>query len=257
MELAGMHGKLVLIIFSILIISFGANGDAISSDNQLEPEKSIVFGTIFTDSISFYNEMFLIYTEAFSRLGHNFKLKNLPGERAMVDANSGALDGEAGRIAYLDLNKYPNLIRVGESIIIMKDGAYSTDPSIRVDGWESLRRKSYKVGLIKGIKSVEQKLPLYVEKENIVILTDFEQSLKMLKARRIDILIAATLIEDSAPMKSPAYSDIKRVGIVEEKILYPWFNKRHKELASRLADTLKAMKADGSFNKLVEKAKKK
>ena len=79
----------------------------------------------------------------------------------------------------------------------------------------------------------------------------------MLKARRIDILIAATLIEDSAPMKSPAYSDIKRVGIVEEKILYPWFNKRHKELASRLADTLKAMKADGSFNKLVEKAKKK
>ena len=115
----------------------------------------------------------------------------------------------------------------------------------------------YKVGFYKGIKSIEQKLPLYVEKENIVTLTDFEQCLKMLQARRIDIFIVTTLIEESVPMKSPAYSDIKRVGIVEEKILYPWFNKRHKELVSRLADTLKAMKVDGTFAKLAEKAKQK
>ena len=252
-----MKGKFILIIFFIATLLLGTYGDAICSENQPQSEKTIVFATIFVKSVSFYNEMSLIYTEAFRRLGYNFKLVSLPGERAMVDANSGLLDGEAARIAYLDLNKYPNLIRVGESIIVTKDGAYSADPSIRINGWESLRGKGYKVGLYKGIKSIEQKLPLYVEKENIVTLADFEQCLKMLQARRIDIFIVPILIEESTPMKSPAYSDIKRVGIVEEKILYPWFNKRHKELVSRLADTLKAMKVDGTFAKLAEKAKQK
>ena len=138
---------------------------------------------------------------------------------------------------------------------MIKDGAYSVDTSIKINGWESLRGKGYKVGLFKGIKSVEQKLPFYVEKENIVTLTGFEQSLKMLQARRIDLFIASTLLEESAPMKSDAYKDIKRVGIVEEKILYPWFHKRHKELVPRLADTLKAMKTEGAFQKLAEAAK--
>ena len=53
----------------------------------------------------------------------------------------------------LKSNKYPNLIRVEESIVGIKDGAYSTDTSIRINGWESLRGKGFKVGLLKGIKS--------------------------------------------------------------------------------------------------------
>ena len=252
-----MKGKFTLIIYFIIISLLIAFGDAICSEKQKEPEKRIIFGTIFTESMSFFSEMSLIYTEAFKRLRYNFELVNLPGERAIVDANSGALDGEAGRITCLDSNKYPNLKRVTESIIVMKDGAYSTDTSITINGWESLRGKGFKVGLLKGIKSVEQKLPQYVEKKNIVTLTDFEQCLKMLQARRIDLFIGATLVEESAPMKSGAYKDVKRVGIVEEKILYPWLHKRHKELVPQLADTLKAMKAEGTFQKLIEEAKQK
>jgi ABC-type amino acid transport substrate-binding protein len=49
--------------------------------------------------------------------------------------------------------------------------------------------------------------------------------------------------------------DVKLVGIVEEKILYPWLNKKHQELAPRLADALKAMKADGTFQKIIEAVK--
>jgi polar amino acid transport system substrate-binding protein len=250
-----MKGKFILIIFSIIIISSGTYGDAICSENQQEPEKTIVFSTIWPESLSSFHEMFLIYSEAFKRLGYNFKLVNLPGERSMVDANSGIVDGEAARIASLDSHKYPNLIRVEESIIVLKEGAYSTDTSIRINGWESLRGKGFKVGLLKGIKSVEKKLPQYVEKKDIVTLIDFEQSLKMLQARRIDLLIIGTAVEESTQMKSDAYKDVKRVGIVEEKMIYPWFHKRHKELAAQLADTLKAMKADGTFRKLIEKAK--
>jgi len=245
----------VVIPFFIIITSFVHIGEVIATESQSKPEKTIVFATIFLERMAFFSEMSLIYTEAFKRLGYNFKLMNLPGERAMADANSGVVDGEAGRIAYINSNKYPNLIRVAESIIVMKDGAYSADASIKINGWESLKGKGFKVGLLKGVKSVEQKLPKYVEKENIVTLTDFEQCLKMLQARRIDVFIGATLIEESALMKSDKYNDIKRVGIIEEKALYPWFHKRHKDLVPKLADTLKTMKNDGTFSRLIEHAK--
>ena len=252
-----MKEKSILIIFAIIVISSGIYNDAFCSDNQPQLEKTIVFGTVFPKSAPFFNEMSLIYTEAFKRLGYHFKLVDLPGERAMVDANSGVLDGEAARIGYLESDNYPNLIRVAEPIIVIKDGAYSADTSIRINGWESLRGKGYKVGYLTGTKSVEQKLPLYVKEENRFNLSGFEQSLKMLQARRIDIFIITTLAEETPPMNSPAYSDIKRVGIVEEKKAYPWLHKRHKALAPRLADTLKAMNADGTFKKLKEKATQK
>ena len=120
-----------------------------------------------------------------------------------------------------------------------------------------LRGKGYKFGIFKGIKSFEKKLPLYVKKENIIALNGFEQILKMLQARRIDIYIGATILDESAPMKSDKYKDIVRVGIVDEKVLYPWLNKKHKALVPRLANALKAMKADGTYQKIIEAAKQK
>jgi ABC-type amino acid transport substrate-binding protein len=62
-------------------------------------------------------------------------------------------------------------------------------------------------------------------------------------------------MEESAPLKSDKYKDIVRVGIVEEIVLYPWLNKKHKALVPRLANALEAMKADGTFQKVIEAAK--
>jgi hypothetical protein len=178
--------------------------------------------------MSFFFKMSATYTEAFGRMGCGFKLISQPGERAMVDANQGIVDGEAGRISNIDRKKYANLIMVPYPIVTMEDGAYATDHSIKINGWESLAGKPYKVGLLKGIKSVEQKLPLYVDKKNIVTLSDVEQGIKMLQAKRIDLFIVGTQVEDSAYMQSGAYKEVKRVGILETKVLYPWLHKRHR-----------------------------
>jgi len=225
----------------------GFPGTAEGVETSSQEKQQIVFTTIFTPTMSFFKKMSTTYTEAFSRMGCGFKLISQPGERAMIDANQGIVDGEAGRISNIDKIKYANLIMVPYPIVTMKDGAYATDHSININGWESLVGKPYRVGLIKGIKSVEQKLPLYVDKANIVTLSDPEQSLKMLQAKRIDLFIAGTQIEDSAFMKSGAYDDVKLVGIVETKVLYPWLHKRHENLVQRLADTLKTMKSEGQF----------
>jgi len=82
-------------------------------------------------------------------------------------------------------------------------------------------------------------------------------ALKMLQARRIDLLLVGTVVEEFALMKSDAYQDIKRVGIVEKKIVYPWFHRRYEELVAPLADTLAAMKAEGTVQKLMNEARKK
>ena len=236
-----------LLCTSLLLATFGFPGTAEGVETSSQEKQQIVFTTIFTPTMSFFKKMSTTYTEALSRMGYGFKLISQPGERAMIDANQGMVDGEAGRISNIDKKKYANLIMVPHPIATIKDGAYATDHSIKINGWESLAGKPYKVGLIKGIKSVEQKLPLYVDKANIVSLSDGEQCMKMLQAKRIDLFIVSTQIEESTFMQSGAYDDVKLVGIVETKVLYPWLHKRHENLVRKLADTLKTMKSEGQF----------
>ena len=92
-------------------------------------------------------------------------------------------------------------------------------------------------------------LPLYVDSSHIVTLDMIEQALEMLKAGRIDLFVVGTQIENLEVMKRNDHSTIKRVGIVETKTLYPWLHTRHKDLVKPLAETLKALKAEG-FNGL-------
>jgi len=237
----------LLICVALLLMASGFPGSVNGTDKPLQRNQTIVFTTIFTPSMPFFSKMSATYTEAFRRMGYGFKLISQPGERAMVDANQGIVDGEAGRVSIIDKQKYNNLIMVPQPITTMQDGAYSTDLSIKINGWKSLAGKPYKVGLLKGIKSVEQKLPVYVDKKNIVTLSDVEQGIKMLQAKRIDLFIVGTQVEDSAYMQSGAYKEVKRVGIVETKVLYPWLHKRHKNLIRPLADTLKTMKSEGWY----------
>jgi len=225
----------------------GFAGTARGAEKPLQENQTIVFTTIYPQNIPFFSEMSAIYTEAFRRMGCGFKLISQPGERAMIDADQGTVDGEAARISYIDNKKYANLIRVPYPIATVKDGAYATDHSIKINGYESLAGKPYRVGLLKGTKSAEQKLPLYVNETQILTFSELEQSMEMLLAKRIDVFIVSTQIEDLAFMQGGDYREIKCVGIVETKELFPWMHKRHQNLVRPLADALKKMKAEGRF----------
>ena len=241
------QGLALLICVSLLLITSGFPVPVNGTENPLPGKPTIVFTTIFTPNMPFFSKMSVIYTEAFRRMSYGFKLISQPGERAMVDSDQGIVDGEAGRVSIIDKQKYTNLIIVPQPITTMQDGAYSTDLSIKINGWESLAGKPYKVGLLKGIKSVEQKLALYVDKANIITLSDPEQCMKMLLSKRIDLVIVGTQIEDSTYMHSGAYKAVKRVGIIETKVLYPWLHKRNINLIRPLADTLKTMRSEGLY----------
>lgn len=84
----------------------------------------------------------LVYTEAFQRLGREFRYEVYPVKRCGVLANTGEVDGEPGRVR--DYNQaFPNLIRVEEPIVDVKMTAFAVDPSINLNGWESLQGTDY------------------------------------------------------------------------------------------------------------------
>ncbi len=92
------------IILSLLLVFSGIPDNVSGGKSPVVENQTIVFTTIFPQNVQFFHMMSDIYTEAFKRMGYGFKLISQPGERAMIDANEGIVDGEAGRIMNIDGN---------------------------------------------------------------------------------------------------------------------------------------------------------
>ena len=188
----------------------------------------------------------LVSREAFRRLGVEVQVVNNPSERSLQMANQGEVDGEGLRVAGLNTN-YPNLIQVPERFTGISFVAFSKDALIRLDdGWESL--KPYRIAFINGWKLFEA----YAGDAKIVRKVDQpEQLFRMLDAGHIDLalytradgvaLIRNLGLHSIAPL-SPSLKDVD---------MYLYLNKRHADLVPRLANVLRAMESDGTYNKVI------
>jgi len=188
---------------------------------------------------------YLLYCEAFRRIGMEMEYRFLPAKRASVEADAGRIDGEVARImAYAE--KHPNLVRVEEAGVSDAFCAFSVNQRIRLDGWESLRKTSYKVEYLRGVLRAEQELTKIVPSANLSTISTLEQGLKKLVAARTDIYIDS----EAAVMgllKTPKFKDagIQKAGVMEETKYYAYLHIKHKDLALKLAEVLKQMKTEG------------
>jgi len=196
----------------------------------------------------------LFYTEAFRRLGMELTYKVYPPARASVMLNTGEVDGEASRIAGYAEN-YPNVVMVDEPIFIMKLIAVAKDPAIQLDTWEELRDSGYRVDYFRGIAAAENLLPDLVKAENLSAVSDPAQAMKKLMTGRTEIYIDVDA-RITALLASPEYQDsgIRVLNAEEEIPNYPYVHKRHADLAPRLAEVLKQMKAEGLFEQYMQQA---
>jgi hypothetical protein len=94
-----------------------------------------------------------ILEEAYGRIGIKVKFVYYPSERALIQSNSGYLDGEMYRIDGLD-ETYENLIKVPTSYLSAVHLVYAIDPHIEVNGYKSLKSKS--IAFRRGLKVVEK-----------------------------------------------------------------------------------------------------
>lgn len=188
----------------------------------------------------------LLSREAFRRVGLESRIVGNPSERSLYLANQGEVDGEGLRVAGLN-SQYPNLIQVPERFIGISFVAFSKDATINLDrGWESL--KPYRVAFITGWKMFEANAS---GARSVTKVDKPEQIFKMLDEGRIDLALytradGIVLIRDmglsSIALLSPALKDVD---------MYLYLNKRHEAFVPRIAQALRDMKADGTYDKIM------
>ncbi len=184
--------------------------------------------------------------EAFRRIGVDFKLVSLPSERSLHSANQGEVDGEGLRVAGLS-SQYSNLIQVPERYIGVSFVAFAKDATIKLDnGWDSL--KPYSVAFITGWKMFEAN----ASGARVVNKVDKpEQMFRMLDGGRVDLALY-TRADGIALARSMGLASIAPLfPSLKEVDMYLYLNKKHEALAPKLAQALRDMKADGTYNRIL------
>jgi polar amino acid transport system substrate-binding protein len=183
---------------------------------------------------------------AFRRIGMDFRLVSLPSERSLTSANAGEVDGEGLRVAGLE-SQYPNLIQVPEKYVRISFVAFAKDANISLDdGWNGL--KPYRVAFITGWKMFEAN----ASGAKVVNRVDKpEQLFQMLDAGRVDLALY-TKADGVALARSLGLSSIAPLQpALKDVDMYLYLNRKHASLVPMLAQALRAMKADGAYNRIL------
>lgn len=184
--------------------------------------------------------------EAFRRIGVDFKLVSLPSERSLYSANLGEVDGEGLRIAGLG-GQYPNLVQVPERYIGISFVAFARDATIKLDqGWDSL--KPHRVAFINGWKMFEANASAA---RSVSKVDKPEQMFLMLDSGRIDLALY-TRADGVALARGMGLGAIAPLAPpLKDVDMYLYLNRKHEALVPRLAQALREMKADGSYNRIL------
>ncbi len=267
-EPSSVHKKLSLILI-ILIVSATALSFAQSSLSELSSKrerelvgkhylKTVRFSINQPENTYYYRFANLEYTEAFARLGYGFELYALPSERGLLESNSGRMDGDAGRIRFNSAlaAAYPNLVRVTEEIASVLIGAYTADDAIHLNSWKDFTSRNLVIGYSRGLKIAEKRFLGHVDAKYLSDVADIRQGLRMIRRGRIDVMVAAQASVESVLSEAEFKdSSIVLAGIVEVVSAFPYLHKKHRELVPQLAIILKAMKKEGTYDRLAGKAK--
>ena len=192
----------------------------------------------------FYN---LIAAEVFRRLNIPLEFIRVQSLRALIQVNKGIDDGNIARIEGIE-KKWTNLIRVPESFFTFEFTAFSLSDDIPIDGWDSL--KPYTVGHVRGWY-IYHKNTKGVKK--VLVANDDAQLFNLLKQGRIKIALYERY-------QAPFW--YKQVGFVPKRLskplakkkMYIYVNKKHKALVPRMAEALREMKQDGTYQKIFDRA---
>lgn len=193
------------------------------------------------------NLLALTYTEAFKRLGIPFRLENYALKRQGLQMEAGSIDGEANR-AYGYGAAQPHLVRVEESLLDLHLALFSANPALHLQKLEDLASSTLQVEYRRGLLLCENALKPWVPEQRLSDIATEDLALKKLLARRTDLYCDFTLTVALA-LRQPDFKGsapvLKVMDVGKVIATYPYVNKRHAELAPRLAAVLKKMKAEG------------
>ncbi len=186
--------------------------------------------------------------EISQRGGVDIILVPVPENRLITLLKSGRIDGDFTRIGEFQ-DAEPALIQVAEPIGSFSYFAYTMKDDIEIDDWNSLI--DYRVAYIEGSKIMAKKLkPIH---DNIFPVKNTEAGLHFLAAGRADIFVHIEfLVEPLLKEKEFRKMEIRalkpRLHYVQT---YMHLLTKHAELAKKIDKTLREMKADKTYDKLL------
>ena len=212
--------------------------------------QTLVLNTAFTAPLSNdQNTGFvdIVVREALARIGYDLETVRLPAERALINANAGIDDGDLLRIAGLQ-GIYPNLVQVPERIIGLEFVVFTRQEELRVDDWEDLAPLS--VAIITGWKILERSIP---DSTHLTTVKNVDQLFTLLARDRVDAVVYSRRVG----LGYLARHDIRRVRLLEPPLnrrdMYVYLHRKHQHLVPKLAAALRAMKADGSYQRAYQR----
>lgn len=185
----------------------------------------------------------IILKEAYRRIGIAASIVKLPPERALLQANTGAVDGEVQRIGTIS-RIYPNLVRVDPSINFLDGMAFTKNVEAEIRGWNSLR--PYRVGILRGIKFLEAN----TANMNVLSLNNYNSLFAMLRNNRLDIVVTPRF-SALHHMKAKGISDVHELPPALVRLdLFHYLNRKHVDLIPRISAVLRKMVEAGELVKI-------
>lgn len=183
---------------------------------------------------------------ALKRMGYRLRVLTVPTERSLKMTAEGHADGELLRTAAIE-KYFPTLLQVPEALIEGEFVVFSHDPIDLGGGWQALSGKS--VGIVIGMKIIENKVPVDAL---ITKVKDEKLLFNLLKRKRIDYAVFLRDMGLFVLHKNNIKGVLVNKMYLDKVPAYVYLHPKHAALVPRLANTLKGMKRDGSFQMLVE-----
>ena len=186
----------------------------------------------------------LLIREMFRRAGLQVEVVLLPTRRGLAHANSGILDGDAGRLMGIS-NRYPNLVPVPTPVIFVDFLGVFLDDHIRIETREDF--DNYRVGYVRGWAIAEN---FFAGHRDATAVRDPEILFRMLRDKRIDV---AFLTRVPAPLYAAkaGVTGLHFSAYSQRRDLFLHLNLRHSDKIAVLNEALIEMQADGTSARIL------
>lgn len=178
--------------------------------------------------------------EAFRRTGRQALITHQPSERALANVNSGQDDGNFARVAGLE-GRYPNLIRVPEALTVLTFSAFARPPGPRIRDWADL--EPYDVGHVIGWKILEDRIP---QAKSLTRVKDGDTLFDLLGKGRLDVAVY-DLLQGREIIRRGNLTVVPLDPPLARREMFLYLNRRHEALVPILAQALRDMKQDGTY----------
>lgn len=182
--------------------------------------------------------------EMFRRIDRTACIIPLPAERSLINADGGLIDGDILRVrGIVNDPRYPHLERVPEVLYLLPMMAFTRRTDLEPRSLADLA--PLRVGFVVGWKILEEQ----VKAAEITRARGAEELFALLREDKVDLVIYERLTGQHLVKRL----GIKGVRAIEPPLLVtPQFlvlHRRHQALLEPLAHALRALKAEGAYER--------